>query len=85
MEFSVCNKFISFSFHRTMMYFLGNHYTAEYCKKRITTLREQYVKFKKEYDLKSGSASCTKKKSSLLSQFSFINEYIQRRRSVFYI
>lgn len=46
---------------------LGNHYTAEYCKKRITTLREQYVKFKKECDLKSGSASCTKKKSSLFS------------------
>ncbi|XP_036144745.1 uncharacterized protein LOC114255304 [Monomorium pharaonis] len=61
---------------------LGNHYTAEYCKKRMTTLREQYAKLKKEQDLKSGSAASTKKKSSLLSQLSFLNEYIQKRRTV---
>ncbi|XP_070162285.1 uncharacterized protein [Polyergus mexicanus] len=61
---------------------LGNHYTAEYCKKRITTLRERYVKLKKEQNLKSGSASCNKKKSSLLSQLSFLDEYIQRRRTL---
>jgi len=46
----------------------------------MTTLREQYVKLKKECDLKSGSAACTKKKSSLLSQLSFLQEFIQRRR-----
>ncbi|KAM0729404.1 hypothetical protein ACS0PU_004758 [Formica fusca] len=48
----------------------------------MMTLREQYVKLKKEQDLKSGSAGCNKKKSFLLSQLFFLDEYIQRRRTL---
>ncbi|XP_071567132.1 uncharacterized protein [Temnothorax nylanderi] len=61
---------------------LGNFYTAEYCKRRLTNLREQYVRLKKEQNLKSGSIACSKKKSALLSELSFLDGYIQRRRTL---
>ncbi|XP_066591204.1 uncharacterized protein [Prorops nasuta] len=59
-------------------------YTADYCKKRITTLRERYTKLKKEELLKSGSGATpyNKKNNFILSQFTFLDPYIQRRRSV---
>nr|XP_012217812.1 PREDICTED: uncharacterized protein LOC105669427 [Linepithema humile]XP_012217813.1 PREDICTED: uncharacterized protein LOC105669427 [Linepithema humile]XP_012217814.1 PREDICTED: uncharacterized protein LOC105669427 [Linepithema humile] len=59
----------------------GNYYTAEYCKKRITTLREQYSKLMRKNELISESAGYSKKKSSLLSQLSFLRKHIQRRRN----
>ncbi|XP_077278706.1 uncharacterized protein LOC143906466 isoform X1 [Temnothorax americanus] len=59
---------------------MGNFYTAEYCKKKMTSLREKYSKLKKEQDLKSGSAACIARKSTLLSELSFLDVYIQRRR-----
>ncbi|XP_071641675.1 uncharacterized protein [Temnothorax longispinosus] len=61
---------------------LGTFYTAEYCKRRLTNLREQYVRLKKEQTLKSGSTACSKKKSALLSELSFLDGYIQRRRTL---
>nr|XP_012217815.1 PREDICTED: uncharacterized protein LOC105669428 [Linepithema humile] len=59
----------------------GNYYTAEYCKKRMTTLREQYSKLRRKNELNSGSATYSKQKSLLLSQLSFLHKYIQRRRN----
>lgn len=66
--------------------FLGVHYTAEYCQKRIRNLREKFSRLKKsERNCKSGSAASTAKTSPLLKQLSFLNTYIQRRRLDYYL
>lgn len=62
--------------------FVGKHYTPEYCQTRCASLRDQYSREKRNMknDYKSGSACSKRKTFAFLSQLSFLENFIQRRR-----
>ncbi|XP_039310476.1 uncharacterized protein LOC113005591 [Solenopsis invicta] len=61
----------------------GNFYTPEYCQTRCLSLRNQYNREKQilNNQYKSGNAASTHKPFTFYSQLSFLDDYVQKRRT----
>jgi len=69
-------------FITTFYVFVGKHYTPKYCQTRCTSLRDQYSREKRNNkdDYKNGNTCSKRKTFAFLTQLSFLDNFIKRRR-----